>query len=163
MLMNKTFEETVTPKLDMMYRGALFLAAGRAHDAERLLLEAVRTAFRRHGESLPESEADHWLEAQLAHSFLDSESLADVRSERSPGEVHGVDPVYPAASVLPPKARVAIWLVVVRRWKYEAAAETLQLPMEEFSGLLTHRKSFLAALRAESSPATDERNASAGE
>lgn len=143
--MNKTFEEIVTPRLDMMYRGALFLAAGHEDGAERLLLEAVTTAFRIHGESIPHGEADHWLESHLAKSFLNATELVELSANGREATPQGVDPVYAAAATLAPDARVAVWLVIVRRWRYEAAADAMGVPIEEISSLLGHRVAAFSA------------------
>ena len=154
--MAQTFEEVAGSELDALYQGALFLAGGRTSRAEQLLVEAMTLAFREHlPESAPE-ESRRWLEARLARAFLrhfdDRPSqlpLATVESiplEANAPDGLGSEVLYSAAAHLPPGSRVAIWLVLLRRWSYDEAAGVIDVDPSTMAGLLGHRDALLQAL-----------------
>ena len=68
-------------------------------------------------------------------------------SELSTGPLE-IDPeaLFGAAANMPPLARAAIWLVLFRRWSYDAAASVLETGVDGLKGLLRYRHVLLTAL-----------------
>lgn len=54
--------------------------------------------------------------------------------------------MYTGAAEVPIEARVALWLVVMRRWDYAAAAERLGVDRDDLKELLKHREKLVAAV-----------------
>jgi len=148
-----TFEERVGQALDELYPGALFLAGGREDAAERLLVRTLRYAFRGfHGQ--PEGiDVDRWLEGLLAKEALGSGSSID-------SEVGGPgsrSPLLVAAGLIPPRPRVALWLILFRRWSYSEAADALGADLDAIREYMVFRDSLISALmgRTRSGNGTD--------
>lgn len=143
--MSQTFEELVCQELDSLYQGALFLAAGDEHTAERLLTRSVTRAFEARS-----AEADgRLLERSLARVFVDEIDEA-ARSVPEPGSgtpkpvgqsLPRLDggTLFSAAGDLPRWPRAALWLVLLRRWGYGDAARALGIEDDSLRQLLAYR------------------------
>lgn len=150
--MSRTFEELAGEELDALYQGALFLAAGEGRRAEELLVEALESAFREHVRAPEETSSRRRLERRLVQSFLRREgadaAVAEaprVRSRpRGPVPVLGAGGLFRAAGALPAAPRAALWLVMLRRWGYGEAAETLGVGKEQLKALLEYRHVLMA-------------------
>lgn len=132
--MPHTFEELAGQKIDGLFRGSLFLTGGRPAAAEELLLWTVQRAFHafRRGES--DEDFERWLDARLAQEFLEVVGRLGTEGEQLESEL------YRAAADVPPRARVALWLVLLRRWRYEEASELLGGTQDDLRELLAHRQ-----------------------
>jgi DNA-directed RNA polymerase specialized sigma24 family protein len=136
-----TFEELVGRDLDSLYRGALFLAGGQETDAEDLLSSTLREAFHAYRSAgVSSAEAENWLEGRLvmrALVELDGLSLQGTAPKRA---------LYRGAAEIPLRARVALWLVLMRRWSYAATAERLQVDRDGLRELLSYRERLALAI-----------------
>lgn len=166
--MPETFEERLTPRLDGLYAGALFLAGGDEPAAEGLLVEAVRQAFRVFRRARPAGDPDAWFDARLVDAFRrtsgdtpdpagpatleerrgvgDFDRRAVAASTRSGvgragrvGEEVDWSAVADAAAGIPPLPRAAVWLVVLRRWSYAEVARVLEIDPTDLPDLLSYR------------------------
>lgn len=161
--MPETFEEIVGRRLPGLYAAARFVAAGDDQVAEELLSDALATAFSRHG-------TWEWdptgLECALVDEVLRRWRLGiPPAGKRTPGTPRGGrnGPRIPPPSVandvlagvdithfnrsarsLPLRARVAIWLVSLERWRYDEAAKALGVERDELLELLAWRDTLLA-------------------
>jgi hypothetical protein len=135
MKMPHTFEELVGRDLDSLYRGALFLTGGHDAAAEDLLLGTFREAFHSYRTAdVPAADAARWLEGCLA-----ARALVELRGMEPP-KIVPKQPLYRGAAAVPVGARVALWLVLMRRWSYEAAGERLKVDRAGLRDLLRHRE-----------------------
>jgi len=59
-----------------------------------------------------------------------------------------VDPfaLYKAARRVPPRARAALWLVLLRRWKYLEASRVIETDLDDLKDLLGYRHLLLTAV-----------------
>ncbi len=138
--MPQTFEELVGRELDLLYRGALFLTGGGEAAAEDLLVDTLRGAFHTYRSAhVAEGDSQRWLEGCLAQK-----ALILLKGAGPPGTT--VSKLYDAAADMPIGPRVAIWLVLMRRWSYAAAADRLQVDREGLRELLKHRQRLVAAI-----------------
>jgi len=147
--MSRTFEELAGNELDALYQGALFLSGGNADGAEYLLVETVTLAFKEHSTDTDPDAVQRWLEVRLVRAFLRSlreepTQLADSTARRlaldpATFESLGSTELFSAASVLPAWPRAALWLVMLRRWSYDAAANAMDIDIESIQGLLGYR------------------------
>ncbi len=158
--MKRTLEEHVMAAMDVLFRGALFLTAGRERDAERLLEDTVLVAYHQAERSAtPPDEAA--LLVLMARTFLSQSEGAPTTPEarpvsRPPGRPHPgapftADDVCTAAAAVAPRARAALWLVLIQRWSYAGAAEALRIDDPELRRRLAQRDRFFAALSGASS------------
>jgi DNA-directed RNA polymerase specialized sigma24 family protein len=147
--MAQTFEELVGSELDSLYQGALFLSGGNRQGAERLLVEAVTLAFQEHVPDTQIGDVRRWLEARLARAFLravregprtlPAETIRRISLDSDTFDLLDADSLYEAAASLPPGPRVALWLVLLRRWGYAEAAQVLGVDDDAFDVLLGYR------------------------
>jgi DNA-directed RNA polymerase specialized sigma24 family protein len=147
--MARTFEELAGSELDALYQGALFLSGGDRSGAERLLVEAVTLAFRERVADTEIVDARRWLEARLARAFLravqegpktlPADTVRRISLDSDTFDLLDADALYDAAASLPPGPRVALWLVLLRRWSYADAARILGVDEEELRVLLGYR------------------------
>lgn len=152
--MSETFEELAGREVDGLFQGALFLRAGDERAAEDLLLWTLTRAFHAFREQGGGERPDRWLEGRLVHEFLalprspGGARAAPAEPTNRAGEVAPVDPdaLYRAAAEVPPRARAALWLVVLRRWTYEAAAGSLRTSIGELKDLLRYRHTLMSAV-----------------
>ncbi len=152
--MQETFEEIVSRELSGLYNGALFLSAGDGGRAESLLEDALVRAFPDFGAVPPRAG---WLDRVLVQEYLEQ---ADARPAKAvpptdPLPFAGMalagvtaDAFHRAAGLLPPAARVAIWLVVLRRWSYGDAADALGTNRDGVVSLLAWRDALLSVTLA---------------
>lgn len=153
----RTFEEQTAAELDGLYQGALFLTAGDARRAEVVLVEAVTSSFRDPAHPAEPEAFRRQLEARLANVFLrrsrnrrprrlDHPRLARARTPT----LGGLEPeeLHRAAASVPPPGRVALWLVLFRRWSYADAAECMGVDRAQLVDLLRYRDTFVASLFA---------------
>lgn len=141
--MPQTFEELVGRDLDALYGGALFLVGGHEAGAEDLLLATLREAFHAYrGSGVSSAETERWLEGRLAGRAL---------VEVTPGEPReGVsgEPLYRSVAGLSIRSRVALWLVLLRRWSYDATAQQIGVDRGELQELLKRRETIASAIVA---------------
>jgi DNA-directed RNA polymerase specialized sigma24 family protein len=149
--MSRSFEELAGGELDSLYQGALFLTGGDSHGTERLLVETLTQAFGAF--SSPEWTDDEtdteWLEARLVQTFMgpDREQplphLPEGRKRVELGEMIfpslGTDVLFAAAASVPPLARAALWLVLLRRRSYADAMEVMTIDSQTLASLLSYR------------------------
>jgi len=147
--MSRTFEELTSEELDALYQGALFLAGGNTRGAESLLVESVTLAFREHAFEVEIASFERWLETRLVRSFL--KHLSDGPGDVSPAVVRrmglgqasfgntGSAQLFRAAGAIPAWPRVALWLVLLRRWSYEETAVALGVEKAVLVDLLRYR------------------------
>ena len=168
--MHRTFEELASQEIDRLYQGALFLKAGESQPAEDLLLKTLTSAFHAFRTVDEDTDAARWLEGRLVRAFLSAIPESDVEDARSAGAqiaatasmaVVEVDPfaLYEAARAVPPRARAALWLVLLLRWKYSEASQLLETDLHELKGLLGYRHLLLTAVQRGS----DERDGTSGD
>lgn len=156
--MNQTFEELAGQQIDNLYQGALFLKAGEEGSAGDLLLWTLTGAFRAFCDIRKGTDPARWLEGRMVQMFLSSLPAADSSDGGSaesltPGPPPvtgpvGVDPqaLHKAAGRVPSHARAALWLVVLRRWRYEEASAVMNTGMERLKDLLQYRHMLLTAI-----------------
>ncbi len=147
--MSQTFEEQVAGELDGLYQGALFLAGGNARGAESLLVEAVTRASRERAFEAEVTSLERWLEARLVRSFLSRLGGRPMDTpppqpraqqiEASAFKGVGSRRFFEAAGVIPAWPRVALWLVLLRRWRYDDVAKELGVDRSVIVDLLRYR------------------------
>ena len=155
--MHHTFEELASREIDGLYQGALFLEAGGREAAEDLLLTTLTAAFHAFRNVGQGTDAAGWLEGRMVEGYLSGIPLADLDgasveeldmpSPALTGRVE-VDPfaLHKAAGRVPPRARAALWLVVLRRWKYADASRILGTDLHDLKDLLRYRHLLLTAV-----------------
>lgn len=154
--MAHTFEELATGELDGLYQGALFLSAGDEDQAESLLTDMLARSFQAFGTADSVDDITRWLEGKLVLTFLDrglerleAPKAASRMPERlDPSVFDALDArgLHAAAAAVPALARVALWLVLLRRWAYDEASEVLGLGRDGLQDLLRHRHTLMAAI-----------------
>jgi DNA-directed RNA polymerase specialized sigma24 family protein len=137
-----TFEERVGRALDDLYPGALFLARGDEAHAERILTATLERASRGSHARPPGTDWGGWFEALLAGEAL---RFGEPAGEAAAGGA----PLPAAAQAIPVRARVALWLVVFRRWGYREAGELMGESREGVVDLLAFRHTLMTALMGE--------------
>ena len=151
--MSHTFEELVLREIDSLYHGALFLSGGDPAEAESLLVRAVGSAF--HAEIGTAAGSQHWLEERLVHTFVTNRSASGSTLPPVTGPNVQAPPVLSsgqlcaAAHDVPPVARAALWLVLLRRWPHQRAREALRIDQGELRVLLQYRHALVADLLAD--------------
>jgi len=151
--MTATFEERLAGELDDLWRGALFLTGGRGTEAEALLLRTIRGAFRRGPGRV--DRFGRWVQARLSRTFLEGLPVGrDVGGRPPPpdpgfsggGGSGGLDlaAICAGAAAVTPRARTALWLVLVQRWSYRDVAEALGWEEGEVRRALAERDRFVA-------------------
>ena len=158
--MSRTFEEFAAGEIDGLYHGALFLTGGDTGEAEDLLLLTITGAFRASRGGEVDSASTRRLEERLVRDSLSSGKV--VSSGQSPerivarraaprrkGAKVNTEVLNRAAGELPGTARVALWLVLFRRWSYAGAANILEVDREGIRGLLLYRQVLLSAVLGE--------------
>lgn len=167
--MPETFEELVSRRLPGLYAAARFLAAGEDRVAEDLLADALAAAYSRHGTWAWDRTG---LECALVDEVLHRWRMGippagrgetvDPKSRRDPPWLPPADLANEvladvdltrfnrSARHLPVRARLAIWLVSLERWRYDAAADALGVEREELLDLLAWRDALLAEALATS-------------
>ncbi len=159
--MRETLEEFSGRHIDGLYHGALFLNGGEELSAEDLVLWTLTGAFQEFRQLEEGSATERWIERKLVEVFLartvpgDDESTDGVGSSADGAVTRGpssgameIDPeaLFGAAAKMPPLARAAIWLVVVRRWSYGEASSVLGTDVEGLKDLLRYRQVLVTAL-----------------
>ena len=154
--MHRTFEELASQEIDRLYQGALFLKAGEDQAAEDLLLSTLTNSFHAFRRVEDGTDAAQWLEGRLVQGYLSAipEAGSDHAIEEvalpapSLGEGVKVDPLalYTAAGSVPPQARAALWLVLLRRWKYSEASSLLGIELDALKDLLRYRHLLVSAV-----------------
>jgi DNA-directed RNA polymerase specialized sigma24 family protein len=157
-IMTHTFEELAATELDALYQGALFLRAGDPGEAELLLIEAVAQAFKKRAMQPASASMQRWLERCLVQALLRQESdsvgtpspATSSAGHREAPSVGDVSPgqLYAAAEPIPPLARAALWLVILRRWTYADATDAVGVETHDIHLLLSHRETLLRGLTA---------------
>ena len=151
--MARTFEEVAGRELDSLYQGALFLSGGRPWVAEKMLVDAMTTSFREQGKDMPDGAVERWLEGRLVQQFLIGVELGPLPvravgegSVRGPFDGLEAETLFAAAGALPPWARAAVWLVLLRRWTYAEACEALAVNLEVLEDLLRYRHQLMTEI-----------------
>ena len=167
--MHRTFEELASQEIDRLYQGALFLQAAEEQDAEDLLLSTLTSAFHAFRKVEQGTDAARWLEGRMVKAYLSAiheggpydASGREVEMHRplSAGAVQ-VDPLalFKATRGVPPQARAALWLVLLRRWKYTEASAVLDIALDDLKDLLRYRHLLMTAVL----PGPDERDGTNG-
>ena len=151
--MARTFEEMAGPELNHLYTGALFLAAGDVDVAEDLLVDTLTGAYVR-ATGVPADQPRRWLEGELVSTFcggIDGSAVHAPRPIARPMVAEflddvGADALFAAAGGVPPRARAALWLVMLQRWEYAEAAKALDVDRSRLLELLRHRDTLVAAV-----------------
>lgn len=151
----QTFEELATAEVDHLYQGALFLSGGDEDAAEGLLLWTLTRSFHAYRSAQKLVDPARWLEGRLVDEFLSASRAAGLDADQAwPGSqerpmrpVRGVDSraLAFAAGRVPFRARAVLWLVVLRRWKYEDVAHTLGVSGDDVKNLLKYRDALVGA------------------
>ena len=149
-----TFEERISEDLDALFAGAAFLSGGQEVGTRRLLVEAVSVASSEYHEHVDAGAFTRWMEEMLVRAFL-SPASAGVAPTKKAASSSGVSHVRPedfantgwahivrAAADLPAQSRVALWLVLLRRWSYRDAATAMGIDLDSLRRLLTYRAAF---------------------
>jgi DNA-directed RNA polymerase specialized sigma24 family protein len=163
----ETFEQLVSSRLSALYAGARFLAAGSEGAAEELLADGLVKASSRFGtwawdpagleRALVEEAVAGWRGALPGWKDTQPAPLPDALANQLPPAVDvaamlesaPIDSFYRAAVALPPRARAAIWLVVLERWTYDDVAKLLKVDREELLHLLSWRQVLLDSVLAD--------------
>jgi DNA-directed RNA polymerase specialized sigma24 family protein len=156
--MSRTFEELATPEIDGLYHGALFLTAGDEDDAEGLLLDTLGRSFNQFRTPQDVEDIRRWLEGRLVATFMEAHSR-DARVSRpvrpleraptnGPEIFAGLDApgLHMAAGAVPWAARAALWLVLLRRWRYADASTVMGVDEEVLKDLLSYRHTLMGAI-----------------
>lgn len=148
--MARVLEELIAAELDTLYRGALFLCAGGREAAETLLERTAASASRRR---LDRHHADiaFPVERLMIREFLGNPPAADV-PPLPLGDPVGLagfgkltsNSLYRGAASVPAAPRAAIWLVVIRRWTYDDAADAMDVGGDALREALAYRDTFMA-------------------
>lgn len=152
--MTQTLEENVLSSIDVLYQGAHFLTGGDRHDAERLLEDTVLAAYHEAVRSGTPTD-QRGLSMLMARTFVTQvpDPPRDAPdSPPSPPVDLTADGIFEAAARVGPKSRVALWLVLIRRWSYAEASAALRVEEPTLRGLLGGRHEFMAAFRDTSRP-----------
>jgi hypothetical protein len=133
--MHQVFEEVVAESLDELYAGALYLCAGREGEAESLLTASLVEASRRYGKERP-TDPVFFLETQLVRALLGGGGSGRAPFEAGPPGMFRAGggeaaEVLAALAGLNGAVRCTIWLVVVRRRRYNQVAEALRTDREQ--------------------------------
>lgn len=155
--MHRTFEELASQEIDGLYQGALFLKAGEGEAAEVLLLSTLTSAFHAFRKVEQGTDAARWLEGRMVQAYLsavtepdsDGASIEELAvPSPSPMASVDVDPwaLHKAVRAVPPRARAALWLVLLRRWKYAEASRVLDTDLNDLKALLGYRHLLLTAV-----------------
>jgi DNA-directed RNA polymerase specialized sigma24 family protein len=150
-----TFEERISEDLDALYSGAAFLSGSQGGGAQRLLVDAVSRASSEYRLDGDAGAFTPWMEGILVRTLLASEALAggkEVKKRRRPSADRTVGPhelddigwadMVRAAARIPIRPRAALWLVLLRRWRYSEAAATIGVDLGALRELLGHRDGF---------------------
>lgn len=168
--MHRTFEELASQEIDSLYHGALFLKAGEGEAAEDLLLSTLTSAFHAFRTVEKGTDVARWLEGRMVRAYLstvtegdsDGASIEEVELP-SPQLMRTVevDPfaLHKAARRIPPRARAALWLVLLRRWRYSEASRVLETDPDDLKDLLGYRHLLLTAVLR----GPDQRNGTNGD
>lgn len=152
--MTQTLEENVLSSIDVLYQGAHFLTGGHRHDAERLLEDTVLAAYHEAVRSGTPTD-DRGLSVLMARTFVAQvpDSPEGPQGPPSPVPVDlTADGIFEAAARVSPRSRVALWLVLIRRWSYAEASAALRVGESTLRGLLGERHGFMAAFRDTTQP-----------
>ncbi|MBI4408572.1 MAG: hypothetical protein HY561_02610 [Gemmatimonadetes bacterium] len=152
-----TYEELVAAEISGLYQGGLWLSAGDEGAAEDLVLATVVRGLGPFAALPAAHDPARWLEGRLAREFADRHGsgaqarVAAAPTSLSPAALERLRAIdaqalHRAAALLPPAARAALWLVVLRRWRYADAAAALGIDVEELKRLLSYRQALLVAL-----------------
>lgn len=148
--MSRSLDEHVIASIDVLFQGARFLAGGDRHAAERLLEDTVLAAYHEaHQQGTPADERG--LSVLMARTFLAQMSAGPAAPARavpapSPLDVTA-DGIFEAATRVPPRSRVALWLVLIRRWGYADACDALRVSESTLRELLREAQGFMSAFR----------------
>lgn len=148
-----TFEERISEDLDALYSGAAFLSGSQGEGAQKLLVDAVSRASAEFRDDGDPGAFTPWMEGILVQTLLASDRgkvvQRSVRGSVSPtvtshalNRIGWGDMVRAAASI-PARPRAALWLTLLRRWRYSDTAETLGIDITALRDLLDHRAAFL--------------------
>lgn len=154
--MGRTFEELATTEVDALYQGALFLCGGDPGAAEKLVVETVTLAFRDYAGEAETADVQRWFEERLVRSFLRT-AREDGSGGSAPNPATtGISPsafdalapeaLFAAAGRLPDRPRATLWLVLLKRWSYDDAAEVLGTGPKEIARHLAWRDALMHAL-----------------
>lgn len=139
--MSRTYKERVNEELDALYQGALFLTAGNEQDAEWLLVDTVSGAY--HEQEEGGADSAQWFEARLARRFLGSTAAPDPTvaqfTDVGPIPPLGLNELFRAAAAVPSWARPALWLILLREWRYRDASAALGISIETLRRMLDYR------------------------
>lgn len=157
--MSLTFEEHVSEELDTLFAGAVFLCGGDRERAETLVVDTVRTASTEFPGRARESSVSRWLEGLLAGTAWSTgggdvdevtppRSAPDLAGDIDARTLEGMvwEDMVRAAAEIPQGPRVALWLVLLRRWPYDAAEEMMGIGRGTLRELLSYRSDFLQGL-----------------
>lgn len=168
--MPQTFEEVVAQELDSLYAGSIFLTSGDENRAEQLLREMLLEASREWREWEPVEEPARWLEGRLVKCFLGSRTrLAGpvhavlgpgARASRRESDEPDVRALCRAAAAVSPLPRAVVWLMTLRRWRYEDAASVVRLDRGRVGELLQERERLVAAFARERGRRRSDRSVS---
>ena len=157
-----TFEERVSEELDALYAGAVFLCGGDGARAHELVIESVRLASSELQGRAGGDSFTRWMEQLLVRSTLDAIEADRVESQAEgkegpaanavdgPGDLRWMQ-VARAAGNMSVRARVAVWLVTLRRWSYDEVEATMGIGRDTLRELLAHRTELFSAASAGSS------------
>lgn len=167
-------------ELDGLWQAATFLQCGDAEEAETLLVSAMASAARRHAAN-PPAPPSVPLEPHLIRVFLDGVPSGPEEAVVRPGVSRSQTAVAPgreippnrpaadverqipvaalhaAAAAIPPWARAAIWLVLIRRWSYDDTASLLGVDRDDLRELLRFQDVFAATALEEPAEASVHR------
>jgi DNA-directed RNA polymerase specialized sigma24 family protein len=156
--MSQTFEELATNEIDGLYQGALFLAAGDEVEAEQLLIETLGRSFSRFHAGDATDDIRRWLEGKMVSTFMESHSRDVTPTHHGPGAVRlqashesafaslDAQGLHSAAAEVPWAARAALWLVLLRRWKYDDASDAMGIGRPILKNLLEYRHTLVGAI-----------------
>lgn len=152
-----TFEERVSEELDALYAGAVFLCGGEGPRARDLVVDAVRLASREYSDQRRPDSFTQWMEGMLVRPLLQADVTEADGRRVVPLETSHADAVLDfrwsdvvdAAAGMPTSARVAIWLVVLRRWSYEQTQAVMGIGREALRQLLGFRSQLSRAAAAD--------------
>ncbi len=149
--MADTLEEHVLSSIDVLFQGARFLAGGTRRDAEQLLEDTVLTAY--HGTVRSGTPLDErGLSVLMARTFLAQMSAPSASPPNAALPSSSLDltadGIFEASARVSPRARAALWLVLVRRWRYADTCEALRMSEAELRECLVEAQGFMSAFRS---------------
>jgi len=150
--MERTLEERISAELDTLWQAALFLSGGGSDRAERLLQDMVSVVSDEYPGALQLDDGSDGLERFFVRRFFQDAPPFLLGSDRSStrgsiGDMGSdVQALLGDAGRIPPRARAALWLVVIRRRSYADGSEILGIDRAELHALLEHRETLLASL-----------------